>query len=140
MSGQKSPGQSATNAPAAKPKRSLWWMGSTKKDVTSLPEEVKRAMGFCLNKPQEGAFDERIEPMTGHAHLRQAKVVEIRDSFGGDTFRTMAAIGFPEATYVLHVFKKKSHKGKETPRKDIDTILARLADTRTLRRTRGFVP
>lgn len=121
-------------------KRPLCWMGSTKKDVTSLPEDVKRVMGFCLNKLQEGEFDERIEPMTGNASLKQARVVEIRDNFGGDTFRTMAAIRHPEAIYVLHVFKKKSHKGKETPQKDIDTIIARLADVKILRKARGLAP
>jgi phage-related protein len=121
-------------------KRPLRWMGPTKKDVTSLPEDVKRVMGFCLHKLQEGEFDERIEQMTGNANLRQARVVEIRDNFGGDTFRTMAAIKFPEAIYVLHVFKKKSHKGKETPQKDIDTIIARLTDVRVLRKARGYAP
>ena len=130
----------APNPPVVRPKRPLWWMGSTKKDVTSLPEAVKRVMGFCLNKLQEGEFDQRIEPMAGNAAFKQARVVEIRDDFGGDTFRTMVAIKYPEAIYVLHVFKKKSHKGKETPQRDIDTIMARLADVRTLRRTRGYAP
>jgi phage-related protein len=115
-------------------------MGSTKKDVTALPETVKRVMGFCLNKLQEGMFDERIEPMAGHVDLKQARVVEIGDNFGGDTFRTMAAIRFPEAIYVLHVFKKKSHRSRETPRKDIDTILARLTDVRALRKMKGHAP
>jgi len=128
------------NVPVAKPKRPLCWMGSTKKDVTALPETVKRVMGFCLNKLQEGVFDERIEPMAGHVDLKQARVVEIRDNFDGDTFRTMAAIRFPEAIYVLHVFKKKSHRGRETPRKDIDTILARLTDVRALRKMKGHAP
>jgi phage-related protein len=67
-------------------------MGSTKKDVTAFPDDVKRVMGFCLNKLQEGEFDERIEPMAGHRALKEAKVVEIRDNFDGDTFRTMASI------------------------------------------------
>jgi phage-related protein len=115
-------------------------MGSTKKDVTALPEDVKRVTGFCLNKLQEGVFDERIEPMSGHVSLKEAKVVEIRDNFDGDTFRTMAAIKYLEAIYVLHVFKKKSHTGKATPQKDIDTILARLSDVRILRKSRGYVP
>jgi phage-related protein len=57
-----------------------------------------------------------------------------------DTFRTMAAIKFPEAIYVLHVFKKKSHAGKATPQKDISTILARLSDVRTLRKSKGCAP
>lgn len=140
MSGQKGFGPPPSNAPAARPKRPLCWMGSAKKDVTALPEDVKRIMGFCLNKLQEGVFDDRIEPMTGHASLKQAKVVEIKDNFGGDTFRTMAAIKYPEAIYVLHVFKKKSHEGRETPRKDIETIIARLADVKMLRKQKGYAP
>jgi phage-related protein len=113
-------------------------MGSTKKDVTAFPEDAKRVMGFCLNKLQEGEFDERIEPMTGNKVLREARVVEIRDNFDGDTFRTMAAIKYAEEIYVLHAFKKKSHKGRATPQKDIDTILARLADVKLLRQRKGY--
>ena len=122
------------------PRRPLCWMGSTRKDVTAFPEDVKRVMGFCLNKLQEGAFDDRILPMTGNSILRQAKVVEIRDNSGGDTFRTMAAIKYAEEIYVLHAFKKKSHQGRATPRKDIDTILARLAEVKALRKQKGYAP
>lgn len=121
----------------ARPRRPLSWMGQTKKEVSSFPDDVKRVMGFCLNKLQEGAFDERIKPMTGNSALRDARVVEIRDNSDGDTFRTMAAIRYPEAIYVLYAFKKKSHRGKATPQKDIETILARLADVRVLRRNKG---
>jgi phage-related protein len=127
------------NAMDTKPRRPLHWMGSTKKDVTAFPEDVKRVMGFCLNKLQEGEFDERIERMSGDK-LKKANVVEIRDNYDGDTFRTMAAIKFPEAIYVLHAFKKKSHKGKETPQRDIDTILNRLSDVNVLRKERGLAP
>jgi phage-related protein len=96
-------------------------------------------MGFCLNKLQEGEFDERIERLAGDK-LKKAHVVEIRDNFDGDTFRTMAAIRFPEAIYVLHAFKKKSHQGKKTPQREIDTILKRLADVIALRKDKGFAP
>lgn len=122
-----------------RPKRPLWWMGPTKKEISSFPDDVKRVMGFCLNKLQEGAFDERIKPMIGNSALRDARVVEIRDNFDGDTFRAMAAIKYAEAIYVLHVFKKKSHKAKATPQKDIVAILARLADVNILRKERGYV-
>jgi phage-related protein len=122
-----------------KPRRPVHWMGSTKKDVTAFPEDAKRVMGFCLNKLQDGEFDERIERMSGDK-LKKAHVVEIRDNLDGDTFRTMAAIRFPEAIYVLHAFKKKSHKGKKTPQREIDTILKRLADVNALRKDKGFAP
>lgn len=95
-----------------KPSRPLHWMGSTKKDVLAFPEDVKRVMGFCLNKLQEGEFDKRIERMSGDK-LKKANAVEIRDNFEGDTFRTMAAIKFSEAIYVLHVFKKNPTRARK---------------------------
>lgn len=124
---------------SAQSRRPLHWMGSTKSDVTAFPEDVKRAMGFRLNKLQEGSFDDRIEPMAGNDRLKKAKVVEIRDNFDGDTYRTMAAIRFPEAIYVLHAFKKKSHRDRATPQKDIDTILERLAAVTFYRKDKGYI-
>ncbi len=67
-------------------------------------------------------------------------MVETRDNPGGDTFRTMAAIKYADEIYVLHAFKKKSHQGRATPQKDIDTILARLAEVRVLRKAKGYAP
>lgn len=140
MPKQSSAGETPAKLAGPGARRPLVWMGQTKKDVTAFPDDVKRVMGFCLNKLQEGAFDERIEPMTGNARLKEARVVEIRDKFTGDTFRTMVAIRYPVAIYVLHAFKKKSHQARATPQKDIDSIIARLSEVKNLRKVRGYTP
>ena len=44
----------------------------------------------------------------------------------GDTFRAVYTVKIAERVYVLHCFQKKSSKGIETPRQDIDLIRERL--------------
>jgi phage-related protein len=56
--------------------------------------------------------------------------------FRGDTFRTVYAVRFANAVYVLHAFQKKS-KLAETNRHDVEPIerrlreAARIAEDRT---------
>ncbi len=56
--------------------------------------------------------------------------MKLVEDFDGDTFRAAYTVSFPEAVYVLHVFKKKSSSGIGTPRPDKDLIKARLAAAR----------
>ena len=53
-------------------------------------------------------------------------MVEIVDDFDGDTFRAVYTVRFADVVYVLHAFQKKSKKGIETPKSDIDLVKQRL--------------
>ena len=53
-------------------------------------------------------------------------VYEICTDYDSDTYRTVYVVNIGNLIYVLHVFKKKSKKGKETPKSDIDLIKKRL--------------
>ena len=55
-----------------------------------------------------------------------ASVLEIVDDFDGGTFRAVYTVRFADVVYVLHAFKKKSKKGIETSKTDIDLIKHRL--------------
>ncbi|MGH9893445.1 MAG: type II toxin-antitoxin system RelE/ParE family toxin, partial [bacterium] len=46
--------------------------------------------------------------------------------------RAVYTVRFEEAVYVLHVFQKKSHRGRETPKADIDLIRQRLRDAKLI--------
>ena len=50
----------------------------------------------------------------------------------GDAFRTIYTVRFPPAVFVLHAFQKKSTSGAATPMPDIDLVLRRLRDARTI--------
>jgi len=53
-------------------------------------------------------------------------VLEVVDDEDGDTYRAVYTVRFAGAIYVLHAFQKKSRKGIETPKHEIDVIKARL--------------
>lgn len=53
-------------------------------------------------------------------------MLEVVDDDDGDTYRAVYTIRFAGAAYVLHAFQKKSKKGIETPKREIEIIKARL--------------
>lgn len=44
----------------------------------------------------------------------------------GGTYRAVYTVRFAEVIYVLHVFQKKSKRGVETPKVEMDLIRSRL--------------
>ena len=55
-----------------------------------------------------------------------ANVIELIKDHRGDTYRAVYTIRFAEVIAVLHAFQKKSKKGIETPKEDIELIRSRL--------------
>ena len=61
-----------------------------------------------------------------------AGVVELRIWDEAGTFRVVYVAKLADAVYVLHCFKKKSTRGIETPKPDMDLIRKRLDDAKRL--------
>jgi phage-related protein len=101
--------------------RPIIWVGSSLKDLKDLPQEPRRDIGFALSGVQQGEFPPNAKPLKG-----LTGVYEIRVDDDGDTYRSVYAVNIGTAIYVLHVFKKKSKKGIETPKQDMDLIHSRL--------------
>lgn len=55
-----------------------------------------------------------------------ASVLEIVEDFRIDTYRAVYTIQFANVVYVLHAFQKKSERGVETPKAEIELIKNRL--------------
>jgi phage-related protein len=106
--------------PTPKP---LDWVGSSKKDLMSLPSDVKDVFGYALHLAQSGLKHPDAKPLTGFGG---AGVLEVVDDFDGDTYRAVYTVKFKDMVYVLHCFQKKSRKGAETPKEDMDLIKSRL--------------
>jgi phage-related protein len=51
-----------------------------------------------------------------------AGVLEIIEDDAGGTYRAVYTVSFREAVFVLHCFQKKSRRGIETPKGDMDII------------------
>lgn len=53
-------------------------------------------------------------------------VFEIALRFRGNAYRTVYAVRFGDAVWVVHAFQKKSTQGIKTPKHEIDLVRARL--------------
>ncbi len=49
-------------------------------------------------------------------------MLEVVEDYRGDTFCAVYTVKFAGWVYVLHCFQKKSRRGIETPKADIDLI------------------
>jgi len=59
-------------------------------------------------------------------------ILEIALRYSSDAYRVVPAIQIGKRIYVLHAFQKKSTKGIETPKRDVDLIKKRYAEAREL--------
>ena len=103
--------------------KQVLWVGSSKKDLMAMPDEVKSAFGFALYLAQQGKKHQNAKPLKGFSG---AGVLEVIEDNLGDTFRAFYTVKIAENIYVLHCFQKKSKRGIETPKQDIDLIRDRL--------------
>ncbi len=101
------------------------WVGSSREDLREFPELVQDHIGYALYVAQRGGKHRDTKTLTG---IGGAGVVEVVKDYRGDTFRAVYTVRFGEAVYVLHAFQKKSKRGRETPRLDIELIKRRLRD------------
>jgi phage-related protein len=109
--------------PGEKP---LYWMGSAKKDLLAFPEAVKDSVGTALSLAQFGGKHPAAKPWKGEG----PGVLEIIEDHAGNTFRAVYTIRFAKAVYVLHAFQKKSPKGIQTARRDVELVSERLKQAR----------
>ncbi|MDP1585579.1 MAG: type II toxin-antitoxin system RelE/ParE family toxin [Bradyrhizobium sp.] len=105
------------------PIKPVIWIGSSLRDLRTMPDQVRRDVGQALYAAQQGTTDPAAKPLKGFGGARVMEIVE-RDASGA--YRAVYTAQFAEVIYVLHVFQKKSKRGIATPKQDIDLIRSRL--------------
>ncbi|MNV67960.1 hypothetical protein D3C71_1607850 [compost metagenome] len=103
--------------------KTLEWIGSAKKDLFAMPEDVKRTFGFALHLAQVGQKHISTKVLKGFG---SAGVLEVVENSTGGTYRAVYTVKFGNAVYVLHCFQKKSTSGIATPKPDMEIIRERL--------------
>ncbi|WP_412770766.1 type II toxin-antitoxin system RelE/ParE family toxin [Ralstonia syzygii] len=103
--------------------RPLRWVGSAKKDLSVMPDDVQDTFGYALHLAQVGGKHSQAKPLKGYGG---AGVLEVVEDHQGNTYRAVYTVRYAGAVYVLHCFQKKSTHGIATPRPDLDLIEARL--------------
>jgi len=106
--------------------KSLKWIGSSKKDLKKFPKDVKRTIGFALERAREGKKHNNAKKLKG---IRATEIIE-RDKSG--TYRAVYTTEIKNVIYVLHVFQKKSKRGIKTPLQEINLIKQRLKEVKKL--------
>jgi phage-related protein len=101
------------------------WIGSSRRDLREMPQQVRRDIGQALYAAQQGVTDPAAKPLKGFGG---ARVMEIVERYRTDAYRAVYTAHFDNAVYVLHVFQKKSKSGIATPKQEIELIRRRLAE------------
>ena len=101
----------------------LAWVGSAKRDLLALPEEVIDTFGYALYVAQTGKKHEKAKPLHGFG---SAGVLEVVEDWRGNTYRAAYTVRFSAAVFVLHVFQKKAKHRIATPRQDMEVIRERF--------------
>jgi phage-related protein len=110
--------------PSRKPVK---WVGSSKRDLVAMPEDVKDVFGHAIDLAQAGGKHRDAKVLAGFG---SAGVVEVVEDHHGDTYRAVYTVKFAGWIYVLHCFQKKSKSGIATPQPDLDLITSRLKAAR----------
>ena len=90
----------------------IYWVGSSRQEISKFPKEARRKAGFQLRAIQRGQKPTDFKPMSTIGK----GVEEIRIGTG-EAYRIFYVARFEEAVYVLHAFQKKTQK---TSKRDIE--------------------
>jgi len=99
------------------------WIGGTRADLASFPEDVKDAIGYALYIAQRGGKHANAKPLRGFGG---AGILEIVEDHAGNTYRAVYTVRLAGRIYALHAFQKKSKAGIKTPKPETDLIQSRL--------------
>jgi phage-related protein len=108
--------------------RSVVWMGNSKESIRDFPKGAQKLLGDELQLIQFGGMPKDAKPFKGVG----SGVLEIALRYASDAYRVVLAVQVGRRIYVLHSFQKKSKRGIETPRRDVDLVKKRYAEAQEL--------
>ena len=108
--------------------RPIVWLGNSKKNLRDFPDGAQKLLGDELQLIQFGGMPKDAKPFKGIG----SGVLEIALRYASDAYRVVVALQIGRRIYVLHAFQKKSKKGIETPRRDVDLIKKRYTEAQEL--------
>jgi phage-related protein len=108
--------------------RPVVWMGHSKKNLRKFPEGAQKVIGDELQLLQFGGIPKDAKPFSGVG----SGVLEISVRQDKNAYRTVVAVQIGKTIYVLHAFQKKSKRGIETPKQDVDLIKRRYKEAKEL--------
>ena len=108
--------------------RPVVWLGNSKKNLRDFPDGAQKLLGDELQLIQFGGMPRDVKPFKGIG----SGVLEIALRYASDAYRVVLAVQIGRRIYVLHAFQKKSKRGIETPKREVDLIKKRYTEAREL--------
>lgn len=108
--------------------RPVVWLGNSKRNIQGFPEGAQKLIGDELQLIQFGGMPKDAKPFKGIS----SGVFEIAIRYQANAYRTVLAVQLGRKIYVLHAFQKKSRKGIETPKPDVDLIRQKYKEAKEL--------
>lgn len=108
--------------------RPLVWLGDSRKNLRDFPDGAQKLLGDELQLIQFGGMPKDAKPFKGVG----SGVLEIALRYSSDAYRVVLAVQIGRRIYILHAFQKKSKKGIETPKRDVDLIRKRYGEAQEL--------
>lgn len=102
--------------------KKLGWVGSSKKDLTDFPRDVRQEIGYALYVAQQGETHESVKMFKGCG----SGVYEIVSDADKSTYRAVYIVNLNDMVYVIHAFQKKSKIGIKTPQEHVNLIKDRI--------------
>ncbi|MGO8817649.1 MAG: type II toxin-antitoxin system RelE/ParE family toxin [Terriglobia bacterium] len=96
--------------------------------MRGFPDSAQKLLGDEIQLMQFGGMPKDAKPFKGVG----SGVIEIALRYSSDAYRVVLAVQIGSRIYVLHAVQKKSKKGIETPKRDIDLIRKRYTEAQEL--------
>ena len=102
--------------------RTVSWIKAARKDFEAFPARaIDRALD-ALTVVADGGTPDIAKPLAGLG----AGLWELAIKERGDAYRVVYALQLGDDIWVVHAFQKKSKKGIETTKRDIEIVRTRL--------------
>jgi phage-related protein/predicted XRE-type DNA-binding protein len=92
------------------PPKPITWLGESRRNLRTFPEDVKDDIGVALFWAQKGGKHADAKALYGFGGAGVLEVVEDHD---GDTYRAVYTVKFAERVYVLHCFQKEIEEARQ---------------------------
>ncbi|MCY3820350.1 MAG: type II toxin-antitoxin system RelE/ParE family toxin [Gammaproteobacteria bacterium] len=107
--------------------RSIGWVRAARRDYAAFPPIVRDRINTALSIAAQGSKADIASPLKGLG----PGVMEVAVRHRSDAWRVVYVNEISGTLWILHAFRKKSKRGIQTPKPEIDLVRARL---RRLRR------
>jgi phage-related protein len=108
--------------------RPLVWLRNARRNLQAFPRGAQKLIGDELQLIQFGGMPKDAKPFKGVG----SGVIEIALRYDADAYRAVLAVQLGTKIYVLHAFQKKSKKGIETPKHEVELIKQRYAEAQEM--------